>query len=207
VREYENDPERARITLGRVAESVLAAFACIYLAVAAAGGDVIRLLTAPAFHDAAAIVPFVAAAVLFYGLYHVAAATFLLMHRLSDLVRWWAAGGILSVSGNLLLVPHLGRTGAALTQAVTFGLIGVGAVLGARRLYRLEINGRLVSAVIAGVLPAGFVMSVAWSADPMTSLVLKFPVGVITAILVLRLLAPRMLPWVMHALVGRLRGG
>ena len=207
VREYANDPERARITLGRVAESIMAAFACAYLAVAAAGGDVIRLLTAPMFHDAATIVPLVAAAVLFYGLYHVAAASFLLMHRLSDLVRWWVAGGILSVSANLLLVPHLGRTGAALTQAMTFGLMGVGAMLGSQRLYRLEISGRRLSAVIAGVLAAGFVMSAAWSADPMTSLVLKFPVGVVTALLILRMLAPRIMSSVKHALVTRLRGG
>jgi O-antigen/teichoic acid export membrane protein len=207
VREYEDDPERARITLGKVAESVVALFACVYLAIAAAGGDVIRLLAAPAFHDAAAVVPLVAASVVFYGLYHLANATFLLMHRLSDLVRWWVAGGILSVAGNLLLVPHLGRVGAALTQAMTFGFIGVGTMLGAQRLYRLEIGGRRLSAVIAGVLAAGFVMSAAWSADPMTSLVLKFPVGVITALLILRMLAPRMMPRVMRALVTRLRGG
>jgi len=207
VREYAKDPELARITLGGVAQSIIAAFACIYLVVAAAGGDVIRLLTAPAFHGAASIVPFVAAAVLFYGLYHVAASTFLLMHRFSHLVRWWIFGGLFSISGNLLLVPYLGRVGAALTQTMTFGVIGIGVLLAAQRLYRLELSGPRVIGVIAGVLAAGFAMSPAWSTDPLSSLLMKFPVGVFTAFLVFRLLAPRFLPWAQHALVMRFRGG
>lgn len=207
VRAYESGPDQARITLGRVAASVIALYGCVYLVIAAAGGDVIRLLTASAFHDAAAIVPLIAASVLFYSLFHVATATFLLMHRFSDLVRWWIAGGILSVSGNLWLVPHFGRTGAALTQALTFGFIGVGTMFAAQRLYRLEMSGCRVSAVVAAVLAAGFVMSVAWSANPMTSLVLKFPVGLITALWAVRMLAPGIMPWVKHTLAARLRAG
>lgn len=207
VREYARDPELARVSLGGVAQSIIAAFACIYLAVAAAGGDAIRLLTAPAFHGAAAIVPFVAAAVLFYGLYHVAASTFLLMHRFSHLVRWWIFGGIFSISGNLLLVPYLGRLGAALTQTMTFGVIGIGVLLAAQRLYRLELSRRRVIAVVAGALAAGYAMSAPWSTDPLSSLLLKFPVGVLGALLVFRLLAPRVLPWAQHALVMRFRGG
>jgi hypothetical protein len=48
-------------------------------------------------------------------------------------------------------------------------------------------------------------MSMAWSASPMTSLVLKFPVGVITALWALRMLAPGIILWVKHTLVARLR--
>jgi O-antigen/teichoic acid export membrane protein len=207
VREHKNNPEGAHITLGRVAESVVALFACMFLAVAAAGGDVIRLLTARAFHDAAAIVPLVATAVFFYSLYHVANATYLVMNRLSDVVRWWVIGGILSVGGNLLLVPRFGRTGAALTQAVTFGFIGVTTMVGAQRLYPIDISIWRLSTVIAGVLTAGFFMSGPWSANPMTSLLLKLPVGALIALLVLRILAPRIMPWIMHTLSARMRLG
>jgi O-antigen/teichoic acid export membrane protein len=159
------------------------------------------------FHSGAAIVPFVAAAVLFYGLYHVASAIFLLMHRFSRLARWWVAGAIFSVAGNLLLVPHLSRAGAAFTQTMTFGVIGIGALLGAQRLYRLELDVGRVSAVLAGVLAAGFAMSPAWSNDPISSLLLKFPIGLIAAFLVVWLLAPGILPWAKQELVVRFRGG
>src|SRR4029077_14474305 len=49
-REYEQDQERAKYTLGRLMSRLLAAMALIWLTAAAAGGDIVRWLADERFH-------------------------------------------------------------------------------------------------------------------------------------------------------------
>ena len=57
AREYEHDPARAQVALGRLMSRLATLMAVIWLVVAAAGGDMVRWLTNERFHAAAGYVP------------------------------------------------------------------------------------------------------------------------------------------------------
>ena len=68
--------------LGNITEAMIAVLAWVWLAVAAAGGDIIRLFAAPAFHEGAAVVPLIAGSVFFHGVGHLANTVYVLEKRL-----------------------------------------------------------------------------------------------------------------------------
>lgn len=193
VKEFESNPGQAPILLGRMAERLIAGFVCIWLAITAAGGDMIRLLAAPTFHQATVVVPFIAAAVMLHGIIHIANAVFLLMKRLELTVWCWILGGMLSVLLNIVLIPKLGILGAAISQTASFLLIAVGMAIGAQYIYPLQLNWPRLGCVLAGNCLMASFMFPAWASMPTTSLLLKLPVGVVTTILVLKFVAPEIL--------------
>ena len=167
TRAYDSNPEHARVHLGQIAEWVVAGLACVWMGVTAAGGDIVRLLAAPAFYPAAGLVPYIAAGVFFNGLIHVANASLLVKKRLMWGMWWWIAGSISCIGLNILLVPAWGILGAAVTQAVSFAIIAVGVTIGASRSFPLALNTRRLAVVLIGVLVAGIAMSMPWSTTPL----------------------------------------
>ena len=192
VKEFQCDPDRALILLGRMAERLLAGFACVWLAVTAAGGDLIRLLAAPTFHSATAVVPFLAAAVLFHGMTHLANAIFLQMKRLERTVWIWVGGGLLSIVLNMTLIPLFGILGAAISQTASFCAIAVGMTVGAQHLCPLKVSGNRLACILGGILLMAILMFPAWTDRPITSLLLKLPVGLAVSFAVLSVIAPEL---------------
>jgi O-antigen/teichoic acid export membrane protein len=123
AKEFEYNVENACDVLGKTANYIVAAYMSVWIVVSAIGGDIVRLLAAPAFHDAAGLIPFIAGAVFFHGLIHLFNSNLLLVGRLEYAIRWWFVGAIISISLNIILIPSLGGLGAAVTQAVTMGII------------------------------------------------------------------------------------
>ena len=117
AREYEQDPARAQVTLGRLMSRLVALMALIWLVVAAAGGDIVRWLANERFHAAADYVPYIAGGVFFYGVLHLANTGLLLAKQLNWAALWWLAGGLVCTLLNLALVPRYGGVGAAVTQS------------------------------------------------------------------------------------------
>ncbi|MBK7727070.1 MAG: polysaccharide biosynthesis C-terminal domain-containing protein [Gammaproteobacteria bacterium] len=150
AKEYGKDPCQAKNTLGALAERLVAGYACVWLIVTAAGADVIRMLAAPAFHDAAVLVPFIAAGVLFYGISHLANASLLLVRRLDHAMWCWIVGSVVGLFLNFLLVPQFGRIGAALTQTITFALIARRDCLRAQKHYPLTLDWMRLAVLMVG---------------------------------------------------------
>lgn len=196
TREYESDPSNARHSLGKTAERLFVAYLCVWLAITAVGGDVIRLLAAPAFHEAAGLVPYIAGGVFFHGIIHLANANLLLVKRLDYAMWWWITGGVTCVILNFLLVPWLGRLGAAMTQTVSFALIATGIVIGAQRFYPLQLNWRRLAFGLSITMIMGMTIAQAWAATSIPSLLLKFPIGLLATIVLLKIVAPELLPWI-----------
>lgn len=182
AREYETDRQRAPTRLGIIAERLLIAAAVVWLAVTAAGSDVIRLLAAPSFHKAGELVPYIAAAVFFHAVTHIANASLLVKKRLGLALWCWLAAGILCWGLNLVLVPELGRLGAALTQTVSFAVLSLLILAGAQRLFPLQFHwGRLGSLLLLTLL-LGLIMMKPWSPAPALSLLFKLPAGIAAAV-------------------------
>jgi O-antigen/teichoic acid export membrane protein len=66
-RVYEAGGEEATASIGRMWARLVVSLLIVWLAVSAAGGDVLRLLSDPRFHDGARLVPWIAGGAFFYG--------------------------------------------------------------------------------------------------------------------------------------------
>ena len=91
---------------------------------------------------------------------------------------------------NLLLVPPLGGTGAAMATCASYGLIAAGVMRAAQARFFLPVPWKVLGASAAVSLAAGMVMIPPWSGNPALSLILKFPAGVAASAAVLRISAP-----------------
>ncbi len=207
AKKFEEDPEHASADMGRLANRLVGGFACVWLAVTAAGGDMIRLLAPPAFHDAAVVIPFLAAGVFFNAISHLWNANLLVVKRLSYAMWWWLAGGLICVFLNLALVPSLGRFGAAIAQAVSYASVAAGIMIAAQKVCPLEIAWQRVGLTLGGVLVVGICMYPAWASMPVASLLLKLPVGALAVAVVLRFLAPELYPLITRRIASSLWRG
>jgi len=190
---FETDPVDAQIQTSKLVEQMIVALGVVWLAITAAGGDAVRLLADVRFYDAAAVVPYIAGAVFFHGVLHLVSAGTLLKKKLHHTLPWWFAGAAVCVILNLILVPRFGRLGAAFTQTCSFAFVAIGIAYSAQKLFPLKLRKGRVCLVLGAIVIAGVLMQHPWSQIPWVSLVLKFPVGVLAAICVLKVMSPELL--------------
>jgi O-antigen/teichoic acid export membrane protein len=145
----------------------------VYLCTLAVGvslfaGDLLRIVAAPAFHPAGALVPLIALAYVFYGW-----TSFLnlgiLMRERTELVTaatWMAA--VVALAGYISLIPPLGRTGAAIATVVAYA-VRAGAVYAlAQRTWPVRYDWApvmrlLLIAVVSGALGTVAAMGSLWA--------------------------------------------
>jgi O-antigen/teichoic acid export membrane protein len=190
MRVHQTNPQTAPQQLGELWERLVAGLLLMWLAVASAGGDVLRLMTHANYHSGAGAIPLLAAGVTFYGISSLSNTGLLIGNRMNYAAYLWAAGGIFSLILNHALVPGHGMLGAALTQCLTYLAIACATTILSWRVFPLGIQWLKLGAIVTAVFLIGSVMTFAWNGSPITSLALKFPVGLITSFLVFRFIAP-----------------
>jgi O-antigen/teichoic acid export membrane protein len=190
AREYEQDPARAQVTLGRLMSRLAALMAVIWLAVAAAGGDMVRWLANERFHAAADYVPYIAGGVFFYGVLKLANTGLLLAKQLNWVALWWLAGGLVSTLLNLALVPRYGGAGAAVTQSASFGLISIAILATSQAKFRIHLDWSRLATALLVILAAGVLLAPPWHKTAPYSLLMKLPIGIAVAVIVAWLMAP-----------------
>lgn len=188
-REYERDKEAARAQLGRLMSRLIAGLALTWLAVTAAGGDLVRWLADERFHAASVYVPYIAAGVFFYGVMHLSNVGLLLEKQMKWAALWWFFGGVLCVSVNLILVPRFGGLGAALTQTISFAVMAAGIMATSQQIFRMQLDWRRLGIAVLLVAPLGVVMSPPWQSAPVISLIMKLPVGIVAVVFITWLVA------------------
>jgi len=195
---YGRHTSSALVPLGRLWERLVIGLAVVWIAISAAGGDVLRLLAAPEFHQGAKYIPWLAGGVFFYGLAGLANTTFFLEGKMRYVAYYWLAGGALSLCINLLLVPRLGAYGAAIAQCVSYGFIAMGILLASRKILPLPIDWLRLAVGLLSALGAGLVMSFDWLENPLLSLLGKFPVGIVISMFLLFVIAPDWFKYAFH---------
>ena len=190
AREYEQDPERAQVTLGRLMDRLVVVMALIWLAVAAAGGDIVRWLANESFHAAADYVPYIAGGVFFYGVLRLADTGLLIAKQLNWAALWWLAGGVVCTLLNVALVPRYGGVGAAITQSIGFAFMSIGILSTAQTKFPLCLGWSRLAINIAMILAAGLVMIHPWHATALMSLLMKLPFGIVVAAISVWITAP-----------------
>jgi O-antigen/teichoic acid export membrane protein len=190
AREYEQDPTRAPLNLGRLMNRIVVVMALIWLVVAAAGGDIVRWLANERFHDAADYVPYIAGGVFFYGVLRLADTGLLIAKQLNWAALWWLAGGVVCTLLNVALVPRYGGLGAAITQSIGFAVMSIGILSTAQTKFPLCLSWIRLAINIAMILAAGLVMIHPWHAAPPISLLMKLPFGIVVAAVSVWITAP-----------------
>jgi len=190
AREYEEDRARAKFTLGSLMSRQVAAMAIIWLAAAAAGGDIVRWLANERFRAAADYVPFIAGGVFFYGVLRLALTGLLLAKQMKWAALWWLAGGAVCILLNLALVPRYGGLGAAVSQSTSFAFIAMGIFATAQTKFRVQLEWKRLVASMLIVLVAAVFLIPPWHRTALLSLLMKLPIGFAAAVIVAWMAAP-----------------
>jgi len=192
-------------TLARLATYAFAVFVAVGLAVAVLGRELVHVMTAPAFHGAAPVVPVVALAYLLHGVFLLGSIGIGIRKRTGYYPLITAASATTNVVANLILIPELGILGAAWATVLSYLVMAGMGVWLSYRLYPIPFEtGRLVRVTLAA-LAIFFLSRLApaelWPAIGVKSLyLLGFPV------LVLASGALRPAEWAfLHGQIQRLR--
>ena len=157
------------------------AFLLCWLAIVAAGGDLIRMLVGTSFQGASSFVPWIATGVLAYSWLQIGNASLILSNRLYLAAYVWILCAILCVSLNLYLVPKFGGLGAAITQAIGFVSVAAGIWYFAQAHLAIPVHWlRLLLGFLVSIA-LGLLMFPAWGQTPWGSLLLKLPAGIACA--------------------------
>jgi O-antigen/teichoic acid export membrane protein len=123
----------------------------VCLANAVFGGDVVRVLTPPEYHDAARIVPWVVAGYLCFGVYTLGAQGLFFAKRTGRIAAGTGLAGVASVGLNFLLIPPLGIDGAAITCFLAFLALALLQYHSSQSVYRIDWDiGRWARAIAIG---------------------------------------------------------
>lgn len=189
-RAYGEKGRAALASLGRLWSRLVVGLAVVWLTVAAAGGDILRLLAAPAFHEGAKYIIWLAGGVFFYGLASLANTALLLESKMRFAAYSWIAGALVCIGLNFVWVPHLGALGAAMAQCVSYGLIAICILLVSHRVLPMPIPILPLGLALLITIGTGVFMAPAWATNPAASLVFKLPVGLLVLTVILRVIAP-----------------
>ncbi len=149
------EDEQVRLVLRKVATYASVGFAFITLALALFADEIVRWMAAPEYASAAAVLPLVAFAYLFWALFQVLHTTFYLRQR-TGMVAWLVGGAaVVNLALNVLLVPAHGGIGAAWATVISFACLAVGAWVAAERLWPVGFEPvRIVVPVVLAALLA-----------------------------------------------------
>lgn len=151
----EDPNERARL-VSRVGTYAVLAIAGASIGVVLFGRQAALILAGdPAFHASYRVIPFLAAAYVFWALYNVSQTPLFLAKRTRPLlvVNLVAVG--MSVGLNLFLVPRFGILGAAVTTLLTFLVLAALGMTASARIAGVRFELGRLAAVLAAVAAAG----------------------------------------------------
>lgn len=114
------------------------------LGLSALSGDILRLISTPAYYGAAAIIPLITLSYVFYGAYFATNLGPLLKNKTYWITVIVGVSLAVQVGLNIVLVPSIGMMGAAITTALSYLLMPIMAILISRRYYRVHYEyGRI----------------------------------------------------------------
>jgi O-antigen/teichoic acid export membrane protein len=182
--------EAAAEQTGRIWEGMAAIYLVAWVAVAVSGGDIVRLVSAPAFHDGAPIVPWIAAGAVLAGFAQLGNSSLVLAKRLERALAPLLVTAAVSAAGNFALVPRFGMVGAAAVNAAAAGVLAALLLREGARLFPIRVRAARLIAVAALSLAAVVAAGLLRDERPLVDLALKLPAGIAYAAVVAAIVAP-----------------
>jgi O-antigen/teichoic acid export membrane protein len=129
---------RPRETFARLLSYFLAILCFVALAVALFAREGILILGGARYLEAAAVVPWIATAYVFFGAYSFLTMGPALRKRSGEIVAATFAALVVNVALNLLLIPRWQVLGASMASLASFFVLALAMYVGAQRCYRVE---------------------------------------------------------------------
>jgi O-antigen/teichoic acid export membrane protein len=115
--------------------------------------DIVALASAPDFHRAAIVTPWIALAVMFQGLYLVGSIGLVITKRTTVYPIATGIAASVSVAANVLLVPRSGMLGAAWATVIAYATLAAVTSVFSWRAYPIPYEwGRLARVAVAGAV-------------------------------------------------------
>ncbi|HYN09491.1 MAG TPA: oligosaccharide flippase family protein [Vicinamibacterales bacterium] len=150
-----HEPDAKRI-YRIVSTYVMATLVLLGLGLCATAPDLVRLFTTEEFHEAAAVTPWIALAVMFQGINLVGSIGLVITKRTTLYPLTTGIAAVVSVAANALLVQPYGVMGVAWATALAYATLAAVTVAFSQRAYPIQYEwNRLLRIVIAG--GAGYV--------------------------------------------------
>jgi len=142
--------------------------------------EVILVFASAKYSNSAALTPYLLPGVLMDQLTFVAAFGLRLLHRTVAAAGITLAGAVLNVGLNLVLLPRLGLTGAALATTLAYGAILVASYAYARRALVLHVHYGLIlkSTLATAVMAALVTLAARFSSSMLIDLIVRGTLGV-----------------------------
>lgn len=105
-----------------ISKGWLIVLAISYIILCHAGEYIIYMMTPTSYHEAVFLLPILAMAYVFRGLYIMPINTFYFMKKTKYLLVATLSSGILNIILNILFIPYLGVWGAAITTMISFSI-------------------------------------------------------------------------------------
>jgi O-antigen/teichoic acid export membrane protein len=150
--EQAKEPD-AKTTFSVVTTYTLAVLVLLAAGLSAIARDIVRLMTAPQFYEAARVIPWIAIGVVLQGFYQLTSIGINITKRTAYTPIVTGAAAATSLTANFLLVPRFGILGAAVSNVCAYGMLaGVGLRI-SQRLYPIPFEwDRIARIVVAGGL-------------------------------------------------------
>jgi O-antigen/teichoic acid export membrane protein len=143
----------AQRTFRTISTYVFGVLVLLVAGLAAVGRDLVRLMTAPTFHGAAAIVPWIGLSVVLQGVYLLTSIGLNITKRTIFYPVSTGLAAATAVALNLILVPRFGMIGAAWSNAAAYGVLAISGFAFSQAFYPMQYEwARLGRVAAAGVL-------------------------------------------------------
>ena len=147
--------EDAPRTFRTISTYVFGVLVLLVAGLAAVGRDLVRLMTAPTYHGAAAVVPWIGLAVGLQGIYLLTSIGLNITKRTAYYPVATGAATAAAIGASLLLIPRYGILGAAWSNVMAYAVLAAAGMALSQRFYPIHYEwGRLWRLVLAGGLAA-----------------------------------------------------
>jgi len=149
-----NAPD-AQQTFRALSTYVFGVLVLLVAGLAAVSQDLVRLMTAPRFHGAGQIVPWIGLGVGLQGIYLLTSIGLNITKRTAYYPVTTGLATVAALGANLMLVPRFGAIGAAWSNVIAYGVLAAAGMAFSQRFYPIRYEwARVWRLVAAGVLAA-----------------------------------------------------
>jgi O-antigen/teichoic acid export membrane protein len=126
---------------------LFAAFAFSLIAIAA-----LDLLFPPAYHAAAPVIPMIALAIMFYGVYNVFAVGVGVRRKTWLTAIFMTLAALVNIGLNIVLIPLYGSMGAAISTLIAFAFLALISYVVNQRIYPVPFEvGMFITGLVIGI--------------------------------------------------------
>lgn len=177
----------AKALYSRLGTYLFATVVLLAAGLSAVSADLIRLMVAPEFWQAAVVIPWTALGVVAQACYQVVALGLNITKQTKYFPISTGIAAVFSIVLNLILIPRFGFLGAAWANAASYSMLTLTIGLFARRVYPVQYEWKRLGLVAAAGLAsyASAVVLVPFARNPVAGILLRGTIVTIVYLLVL----------------------